>query len=68
MRKRLLLLDPFKLQGGGIETAEINKASKVKLHTILSFNRQQKKPVTVMQGSTLASQSTLSTGCIPSTM
>ena len=42
-------VDPFKstVQGGGTRSAEINKASKVTLHTVFSCTKQQKKPVTV---------------------
>ena len=42
-------VNPFKstVQGDGIKSAKINKASKVKLHAVFSCNKQQKKPVTV---------------------
>ena len=42
-------VDPFKsiVVGDGIRNAEINKVSKVKLHTIFSCDKKQKKPITV---------------------
>ena len=42
-------VDPFKstLQGNGIKCATINKVSTAKLHTVLSCNNYQKKPIVV---------------------